>query len=98
MVSSVLIDVANILQSSVPLISLFAYIPQWRKLYKSKSSNDIAIEAWWLWTLSSSFALFYAIVHQLNTGAALALLFSCSVNLFFVVITLFMVFLYRKPK
>ena len=92
--------VANFLQSCVPLLSLSAYIPQWRQLLKTKSSGDISIHAWLIWSLSGSFALFYAFVQYQITGKGAALIFSTTSALLFVMVTAFLVFKYRKrpPK
>ncbi len=90
--------IANFLQSCVPVLSLIAYIPQWRKLIRSKSSNDISIHAWIIWCLSGAFALFYAIVQHRMTGPGLALIFSSATTLLFVLITVWMVFKYAKKN
>jgi uncharacterized protein with PQ loop repeat len=38
-----IVIVANFLQGCSPLLSLFAYLPQWRKIIANKSSKDISI-------------------------------------------------------
>jgi uncharacterized protein with PQ loop repeat len=87
---------ANFLQSCVPLLSLSAYIPQWRRLVKTKSSADISIHSWLIWCFSGSFALFYAFVQYQITGTGAALVFSTSSALLFVFVTVFLVFIYRR--
>ena len=44
--------IANFLQGCSPLLSLFAYLPQWRKIIANKSSRDISLTSWLVWLLS----------------------------------------------
>jgi uncharacterized protein with PQ loop repeat len=37
--------VAGTLQSAVPVISLIAYLPQWKKLIDTKSSRDLSLRS-----------------------------------------------------
>jgi uncharacterized protein with PQ loop repeat len=90
------ITVANVLQSSVPLISLVAYIPQWRKLIATKSSKDISLRAWLLWALTASFSCFYAVVQYLANGRGVALIFSTATSFIFIVSTVYLIRLHRR--
>jgi uncharacterized protein with PQ loop repeat len=99
--SESLVTVANVLQSCVPLLSLTAYLPQWRRLAVTKSSKDISMHAWFIWCFSGAITLFYAVMQYLVTGQGTALIFSSATALTFVVITAYMVFRYRhgaQPK
>jgi uncharacterized protein with PQ loop repeat len=98
MPSEFIINLANVLQASVPFLSLCAYVPQWKQLVDTKSSRDISLIAWTIWIFSSSFALFYAVVSFQVTGSGLSLLFAASMNLFFVLITVYLILRYRKEK
>lgn len=89
---------ANICQSVVPLISLLAYIPQWVKILRARSSASISLRSWCAWTLSSSFALFYAIVQLLLNHRGWALIVSSGVGLLFVISTLILVMKYRPAQ
>jgi uncharacterized protein with PQ loop repeat len=98
MPSQTIIDSANILQSCIPLLSLSAYLPQWHKIVTTKSSRDISLRAWLIWSFSSSIAVYYAVVQYLVTGQGAALMFSSSVLLVFVIVTACLVVNYRKPN
>jgi len=88
--------VANFLQGCVPLLSLFAYIPQWKKIVANKSSRDISLFSWLVWLLSSIIAIFYAVIQYQITGKGTALIFSSVLALVFVFITVCLIALYRR--
>ena len=96
MSSEFIIRAADIGQAAVPILSLVAYLPQWTKLQRGKSSGSISIRAWAVWTLSSVLAVFYAIVQLEVTGRGWALVLSSGLGLLFVLITLVLVVRYRK--
>lgn len=98
MPSQTIVDSANILQSCIPLLSLTAYLPQWHKIVTTKSSRDISLRAWLIWCFSSSIAVYYAVVQYLANGQGIALVFSSSVLLVFVIVTACLVVNYRKPN
>jgi len=88
--------VANFLQGCVPLLGLFAYFPQWKKIVANKSSKDISLTSWLVWLLSSAIAIFYAVIQYQITGKGTALIFSSVLALVFVFITVCLIALYRK--
>ncbi len=88
--------VANFLQGCSPLLSLFAYFPQWKKIIANKSSKDISLTSWLVWLLSSAIAIFYAVIQYQVTGKGTALVFSSIVVLIFVFITVVLIAVYRK--
>lgn len=95
--TEVMIMVANILQGwGVTLLSLVAYIPQWQKLIKTKSSEDISLKSWLIWTASTSFAVFYAVVQYWVNGHGAALVFSSVTGLLFILVTVYLVLVYRR--
>ena len=96
MLSDPAIAAASFLQGSIPLLSLSAYLPQWRKIVATKSSKDISLHSWLLWSVSAAFAVFYAVAQYQTTGKGTALVFSSSVNLIFVVVTVYLLVIYRK--
>jgi uncharacterized protein with PQ loop repeat len=96
MTNEVMTLMADAMQLSVAVLSLIAYLPQWHKLIKTKSSQDISLSAWLLWALSSLFAVFYAAVQQYKFGAGWALLISALLSLGFVVVTVILIIIYRK--
>lgn len=95
MVPDWMINISDLMQSSLPILSLGAYVPQWVKLIKTKSSASIAIYSWVLWVVSSGFASFYAVVRYYHEGHGLPLVWSSVSNLFFVLVTLWLIILYR---
>ncbi len=88
--------VANFLQGCVPLLGLFAYFPQWKKIVANRSSKDISLTSWLVWLLSSIIAIFYAVIQYRITGKGTALIFSSVLALVFVFITVCLIALYRK--
>jgi len=98
MPSQTMIDSANILQSCIPLLSLSAYLPQWHKIVTTRSSRDISLRAWLIWSCSSSIAVFYAVVQYRVTGQGIALVFSSTVLLVFVIVTACLVVAYRRQE
>jgi uncharacterized protein with PQ loop repeat len=92
------VHAANVCQIAVPFISLTAYFPQWTKLFRTKSSASISIRSWCVWTVSSAFAVFYAIVQLLLNGRGWPLVLSTSLGLVFVAFTLVLVVRYRDKR
>lgn len=88
MLPSFLVWLANLGQALVPVLSMVAYWPQWRKIIRERSSGSISLVSWGIWTVSSAVALFYAVVQVLLTGQGWALVFSTTLGLVFVIATL----------
>lgn len=91
-----IVIVANFLQGCSPLLSLFAYLPQWKKIVANKSSRDISLTSWLVWLVSSCIAIFYAVIQYQVTGKGTALVFSSIIVLIFVFITVCLIVIYRK--
>ena len=96
MLSDSVVAAASFMQGSIPLLSLSAYLPQWKKIIATKSSKDISLQSWLLWTVSAAIAVFYAVAQYQTTGRGMALLFSTSVNLVFVIVTVYLLIIYRR--
>ncbi|MEZ5502715.1 MAG: PQ-loop domain-containing transporter [Halioglobus sp.] len=96
MLSETVTGTANFLQSCIPLLSLTAYLPQWQKIIRSRSSRDISLRSWLIWSLSSAIAVFYAVVQYHNTGHGSALVFSSTALMVFVFITIYLVAVHRR--
>jgi len=96
MLSDPVVAAASFLQGSIPLLSLSAYLPQWKKIVETKSSRDISLRAWLLWSVSAAIAVFYAVAQYQTTGQGTALVFSSTVNLIFVIITVYLLVIYRR--
>lgn len=95
MPSELIISTANFLQSFIPVLSLIGYLPQWIKLVRTKSSNDISLRSWIIWTVVSLIAAFYAVVQYQITGIGVALIISNITMLIFVLVTVYLVLIYR---
>jgi uncharacterized protein with PQ loop repeat len=91
-----LLIIAGTLQSAVPVISLIAYLPQWRKLIDTKSSRDLNLRSWSIWIVSSSISLFYAVALYRYTGKGVPLVFASAAGLLFVLITVYLTARYRS--
>jgi uncharacterized protein with PQ loop repeat len=96
MPSEKIVIAANFLQGCVPLLALFAYLPQWKKIIANRSSKDISLTSWLVWLLSSAIAIFYALIQYQVTGKGTALIFSSLIALIFVFVTVCLIALYRK--
>lgn len=97
MLPELVVTSANLCQTAVPFIALSAYLPQWIQLIRTRSSRDISLRSWCIWTFSSFFSLFYAIVQLLLNGRGWPLVFSTGVGLASVILTVTLVLRYR-PK
>ena len=95
MVPDIVVTSANICQIAVPFIALFAYLPQWIKLFRTRSSENISLRSWYLWTVSSFFALFYAIVQLFLNGRGWPLIISSIFALAAILFTVFLIVRYR---
>jgi len=98
MESNLLLAIANFLQSCVPLLSLVAYIPQWKKIITTQSSKDISLVSWLIWVIATSFTLFYASIQYYAFGHGLALIFSTALSLLFIAVTIYLMIIYRNIK
>lgn len=91
-----LLVIAGALQSVVPVISLIAYLPQWKKLIDTKSSRDLSLRSWSIWIVSSSISLFYAVALYRYTGKGAPLVFASAAGLLFVLTTVYLTARYRS--
>jgi uncharacterized protein with PQ loop repeat len=91
-----MVTTANILQSCIPLLSLSAYVPQWRKLALTKSSRDISLGAWLMWSMTASMSTFYAVIQYLVSGNGLPLVFSTVTSLTFILVTVYLIVWHRR--
>lgn len=70
----------NVLLGIVSLCTMISYLPQTIKLIKDKKSNDLSINSWILWVVSSLSYTLYAIICSND----FMLIFETSLELFFV--------------
>jgi uncharacterized protein with PQ loop repeat len=91
-----LINVANLMQTSVPLLSLFAYVPQWKKLMGTRSSNDISLSTWLIFVTSALFQAIYALVQWQINSQSWPLLVSTISTLLCVIFTVGLIIRYRR--
>jgi uncharacterized protein with PQ loop repeat len=92
------LGIANVAQLTVPLISLSAYVPQWIRLMKRRDSAAISMTSWSLWALSYSIGVFYSVTLLQVTGRGWPLVVTTSLGLFFVAITMLMVWIFRPAN
>lgn len=91
------LKVAGAAQSCVPLFSLCAYIPQWHKLLKTRSSGSISLVSWALWACSYSIAFSYSSLLLATTGRGWPMVSSTFLGLLFVLSTMLLVWKFRTP-
>ena len=84
----------NILLGIVSLCTLISYLPQTIKLLKTKKSDDISIQSWVLWGVSSFSYTLYAIL----VSKDFMLIFETTLELTFCLIILILSAIYRKRK
>ena len=90
-----LVPVSDFLQSLTVVIALAAYLPQWQTLYRNKSSQNISLKAWVLWTVSGICTWFYAYVQYHTYGTGQMLLITSTLGMFFLFATLALLWRYR---
>ncbi len=93
-----LLPIANVAESLVPVISLIAYVPQWRHLLRTRDSSAISLTSWWIWALAYAISVFYAAVLLAVTGKGVPLLLGTSCGLLFVMITIGMARFFRRKR
>ncbi|MDQ1330108.1 MAG: MtN3 and saliva related transrane protein [Thermodesulfobacteriota bacterium] len=98
MVPDSVIITANACQIATTFISLSAYLPQWIKLIKTKSSADIALKSWCIWIVAATFTLFYAIVQFLLNGRGWPLIISAAASMCCILFTIILVVRFRPPE
>ncbi len=82
----------NCLLGIVSICTFTSYSPQIIKLIKRKTSNDLSIQSWLLWVVSSlSYALYAILVSKDKM-----LIFETSLELFFCLLILILAIKYRK--
>jgi len=92
---SLLVSIGDACQLATIPLTMVAYVPQWLKLYKNKSSGDFSPCAWSLWAVSCFLALIYALIQNVENGGGAPLIWSCAATLLFMCTTIGMVLWYR---
>ncbi len=85
-------------QLAVSFVALSAYFPQWIKLLRTKSRDDISLRSWCFWVVFSSLAIYYAIVQFLLNGRGWPLIISSLISLGSILFTIFLIVRYRSKK
>ncbi|MBI3985877.1 MAG: hypothetical protein HY343_03080 [Lentisphaerae bacterium] len=96
MLPNAVVLAANVCQSLVPFIAMSAYLPQWGKLWKKRATEGVSLRSWLMWSFSSSFALFYAVVQLLLNGRGWPLVVSSLISAMFVLITVSLILRARR--
>jgi len=94
--ANIIVSSADICQLAVPFISIAAYMPQWIKIIRKKTSENISLSAWTLWVVSYLFSLFYAIVQLHLNNRDWALVVAATITLVAGLFTVGLVIRYRK--
>lgn len=76
------------------ICTFISYFQQIVKLLKTKSSNDLRINSWLLWVISSTAYTLYAIIFSKDVF----MIFETSLELFFCLTILLLAVIYRKNK
>lgn len=87
---------AGIAQTCVPVFSLCAYIPQWRKLLKLRDSGAISLGSWILWAFSYTTAVVYSSLLVVVTGRGWPILLTAGVGLASVLFTISLIWRFRS--
>ncbi len=82
----------NILLGIVSLCTMISYLPQTIKLIKTKKSNDLSLQSWILWVVSSLSYTLYAVI----CSKEFMLIFETSLELFFCLLILILAIKYKK--
>lgn len=94
--SEILLPFANVAESLVPVLSLAAYIPQWRQLLASRDSRSISLLSWAVWALAYAISVFYAVVLLAVTGRGWPLVTTTALGFLFVLVTLGLAWRFRN--
>lgn len=84
----------NILLGIVSLCTMISYLPQTIKLIRTKKSNDLSVNSWILWVVSSLSYTLYAFI----CSKEFMLIFETSLELFFCLLILILAIKYRNNK
>lgn len=84
----------NILLGIVSLCTMISYLPQTIKLIRTKKSNDLSINSWILWVVSSLSYTLYAFI----CSKEVMLIFETSLELFFCLLILILAIKYKNNK
>jgi len=82
-----------VLATVIGSISALAYLPQAYKMYKRKSSSDISMTSYGIWTVSTVIWLLYAI-----SISNYPLMTTSTIGLFGITSIIIMYFKYNKKK
>ncbi len=84
----------NVLLGIVSLCTMISYLPQTIKLIRTKKSNDLSINSWILWVVSSFSYTLYAIICTND----FMLIFETSLELFFCLLILLLAIKYKDSR
>jgi uncharacterized protein with PQ loop repeat len=93
-----LITVSNVLQSSIVLVMLSAFVPQWITIHRNRSSQNISKTSWFMYFTASIFALFYAVVQYIATGSGQALVATTVVSFICNLYSVHLVYRFRTAE
>ena len=82
----------NVLLGIVSICTFISYFPQTIKLLKTKKSEDLSIQSWILWVVSSFSYILYAVI----VSKDFMLIFETGLELSFCLIILMLAIRYRN--
>ena len=94
--SDLILNIANLLQASLAGLTLFAVLPQWLEIRNNKSSANISLASWVVWSLASLVSVFYSSCQVYFIGSGHALLLTTTVSLLCNVYTVYLIIAFGK--
>lgn len=82
----------NVLLGLVSVCTIISYLPQTIKLIKTKKSDDLSINSWILWVVSSLSYTLYAVLYSKE----FMLIFETSLELFFCLLIMILAVKYKE--
>lgn len=73
-------------------------MPQWRKLFKTRSSGSISLVSWAIWAGSYSIAVCYSSILLKVTGRGIPMVVTSTVGLSCVLLTMVLIWRFRDRK
>jgi uncharacterized protein with PQ loop repeat len=92
----IMLAIAGVLQGSLAVVTIAAVLPQWLKLYRTRTSQDISVLSWLIWTLASLVSLFYATCQVCFLSVGHSLLIATATSVVTNVVTLVIILAFRS--
>jgi len=93
-----LLKLADLCQAVTMPICILAYLPQWLTMIKKRTSENISLNTYIIWTGASVLGLIYAVVQHEIHGTGSMLLLSAIVSFLSLVFTVFLISYFKNNK